>query len=308
MILHGKMHQMTANRTKNNGLLLPTLIAVGIALVVAVAGIAIGMHFLSATNSSEPSAQQNSETGGYEAYESPYDFTNLSFDAAGRPQYIADGALKSQIGVDVSDHQGEIDWAAAAADGIDFAYVRIGYRGTTEGGLFTDAYYDANVSGAQAAGLDAGVYFYSQATTVEEAQEEAAYVVGLLGGRHLELPVVFDYEPSTGTTRINNINRSTATEIAEAFCSALERAGYDTMIYGNQYDLSHLNLITITRSATVGAYALGISDTRPVWFAEYDVSVPSGQFDFAMWQYSNGGTVAGISTAVDMNIRFVDYI
>lgn len=290
----------------SSGLLTPTLIALGIALIVAVIGVAIGMHFLS-----EPASSTKTDTtqsGGVEAYESPYDFANLSFDDSGRPRYVVNGALKSQIGIDVSDHQGEIDWQAVAGDNIAFAYVRIAYRGTTEGGLFTDESYDKNVTNAQAARLDVGVYFYSQATSTDEAREEAEYVIGLLNGRSLELPVVFDYEADTTGTRIHNVSNATATEVAETFCSALEAAGYDTMVYGNQYDLARMNLLTVTHSASVGAYALGVRDVRPVWLAEYDASEPSAQFDFAMWQYSNSGAVAGVSTSVDMNIRFTDYL
>lgn len=233
-------------------------------------------------------------------YESPYDWADLSWNGD-RLAYLQGGAVASHIGVDVSDHQGWIDWNAVAADGIDFAMVRLGNRGYTEGALAADAYFDYNLDGAQAAGLDAGVYFFSQATTPEEAREEARFVLDQLGGRTLQLPVAFDHEPvANAAGRANGITGSDLIACMEVFCETIEAAGYDTMVYGNRSDMARFSPLDGTaQAATALDDAIG---GRPVWFAEYGVSTPTAPFDFAIWQYANNGDVAGIDTAVDLNI------
>ncbi len=224
------------------------------------------------------------------AYVSPYDWTGLERNGD-RLAYYEDGVLRSDLGVDVSSHQGAIDWPAVAADGVDFAIVRAGNRGYTEGALYADERFAENVDGAKAAGLATGVYFFSQAVTPDEAREEADFVLGLLAGRPLDLPVAFDHEPvSDNAGRANHLTGPELAACARAFCERIEQAGYETLVYGNKRDI-----------ARFGGDDL---DGRPVWFAEYDVAVPTGQFDFVMWQYTSAGTVAGISTRVDLNIRF----
>ena len=261
---------------------LPALIAVfaGVAvLVVAFIALGVARAGSSAVDDDNP------------AYVSPYSWENLSRDENGRLSYSEDGQVVSRVGIDVSENQGDIDWNAVASDGIEFAFVRIGYRGYTEGGLWADARYADNLDGAEAAGLDVGVYFFSQATTVEEAQEEAEYVLSLLAGRYLAYPVVFDHEPVAAENgRANDLDDETVSACALAFCERVEEGGYSTMIYGNAADMAR--------------YSSDVTDGRAVWFAEYDVDAPTAQFDFSVWQYDNGGTVAGISTSVDLNILF----
>lgn len=221
-------------------------------------------------------------------YQSPYDWSNLAWDGE-RATYLQDGQPASRFGIDVSVHQHGIDWPAVAADGVDFAFIRVGYRGYTEGVLHVDDYFEANLAGAREAGIDVGAYFFSQAITPEEAVEEADFVIAQLGGRPLDLPVAFDHEPiSEADGRADGIDPQTLTACAEAFCARIEEAGYDAMIYGN---------------AQVIAMCSGaITDTRPVWLAEYHALAPTAQFDFAIWQYSSTGHVAGIETDVDLNI------
>lgn len=209
----------------------------------------------------------------------------------GRFAYVDGGAVLSSLGVDVSDNQQEIDWGAVAADGIDFAMIRLGYRGATEGDLYEDERFWANIEGAISAGLDCGVYFFSQAQTPEEAREEADFVLERIGGATLEYPIAFDSEQSVAgvdSSRTEGLGQEEMTAIANAFCERIEEAGYRAMIYGNVYDLARYDYDTL-------------SDRR-VWWAEYDAPVPSHVVDIVMWQYSNGGYVAGIPTAVDMNI------
>ncbi|MDR2492329.1 MAG: glycoside hydrolase family 25 protein [Coriobacteriales bacterium] len=225
------------------------------------------------------------------AYVSPYDFSNLVFEE-GRCYYYQDGAIASRVGIDVSEHQGSIDWNAVADDGIEFAMVRLGMRGYTEGLLYVDEQFEKNIREASAAGLDVGVYFFSQAVSEEEALEEADFLLAQLGGRELAYPVAFDHEPiNDPSARANNVSREELTRSALAFLGRVEAAGYEAMLYGNARDAQRFDL------AALGDYAF--------WFAEYDARFPSGQFDFVMWQYSNNGSVAGISRRVDMNVHFI---
>lgn len=257
---------------------LPLLLAGAVALAL-VAVFAFGASTCSNSNS-QPAR-----------YVSPYNWEGLE-RTGDRLAYYEGGTLRSRIGVDVSSHQGAIDWQAVAADGIDFALVRLGNRGYTEGALYVDERFAENVDGASAAGLDTGAYFFSQAVTPDEAREEANLVVEQLAGRHLALPVAYDHEPvSDAAGRANQMAGEQLAACARAFCERVESAGYRTMIYGNKQDITRF-----------GGDSL---DGRPVWFAEYDAHVPSAQFDFAIWQYTNGGNVAGIPAAVDLNIAFL---
>ena len=224
------------------------------------------------------------------AYTCPYDWDGLQSNGD-RLEYYEKGVLQSRTGIDVSEYQGLINWRSVALDGIEFAYVRIGNRGTTEGTLYADAYYDYNVSGARAAGLMTGVYFFSQAVNEEEAIEEADFVLSLLGGRYLELPVVYDWEVTSGDTmRSCSASEEDAARAAQAFCDRIEAGGYSAMVYGSTFDF--------------GRMGTDIKDV-PLWLAEYGVSHPDAEFDYSMWQYTASGTVAGINTDVDMNIWFL---
>ena len=181
--------------------------------------------------------------------------------------------------------------------------VRIGYRGYTEGALNEDEYATLNIDGAQAAGIDTGAYFFSQAVTEEEAREEARFVLDILDGRALQMPIAYDHEPVHGQAgRANSVERDVLVACARAFCEEIEDAGYSTMVYGNRSDLARFaDLDGTVGGARALAAALG---DRPVWFAEYDVAAPTAPCDIAMWQYSASGQVAGISTVVDLNILF----
>lgn len=235
-------------------------------------------------------------------YESPYDWSQTAWEGASgdRAVLYRDGAAISDTGIDVSEFNGDIDWNTVAGDGVSFAFVRVGSRGYTAGALAADARCEQNLDGAAAAGLQVGAYFFSQATTTDEAREEADFLLQLLDGRALDLPVAFDHETVVDAGRANDVNGDELVAIAEAFCERVEAAGYDTLIYGNAHDMLRLGY-------GLGGAAGGreVLDGRPTWFAEYDVAQPTARFDFAIWQYSNTGTVAGISTAVDMNLRLL---
>ena len=227
---------------------------------------------------------------GCSEYVSPYNFDNLK-NEQGRFSYYEDGNLVSQTAVDVSDLQGKIDWERVSEDGIDFAMIRLGRRGYTEGNIYLDNYYYENVSGVQSEGMPFGVYFFSQAITKDEAIEEANFVIKHLSGSGISYPVVFDHEPvESADGRANNLSKNELTHITKAFCQKIEDAGYTPMIYGNAFDMERLNLNDLK----------GID----VWYAEYESSQPTGQFDFAMWQYSSTANVSGINTQADLSILF----
>ena len=200
--------------------------------------------------------------------------------------YESEDSAVGKTGVDVSAYQADIDWWAVAADGIDYAMIRIAWRGNTDGYLHEDICFEQNWAGTQEVGIPCGVYFFSQAVTVEEAREEAVFALDLLAGRELTYPVVFDYEANDGH-RLAGIDRETATACARTFCDIISEGGYEPMIYGNRYDLQYLDISQL-------------SDI-PIWFAEYS-QAPSFEEPFAMWQYTNSGSVAGIGTPADLNL------
>lgn len=255
------------------------------ARIVLVAALARALFALAACSAPEEQAPSAS------AYVSPYDWSGLA-EENGRFAYAEDGETRSLTGIDVSEHQGAIDWNAVASDGIGFAFIRIGNRGATEGAIYLDERYVENMNGATEAGIPVGVYFFSQAVTAEEAREEADFVLAMLGDTELAYPVVYDHEPVSGIEgRADGLSRAQMTENARAFCSRISEAGFEPMIYGNKRDIARFDLSQLE----------GID----VWFAEYGAAPPSGQFDFTIWQYTNDGAVAGVSTAVDLNILFV---
>lgn len=205
-----------------------------------------------------------------------------------------DGETVSRAGIDVSYYQGDIDWQKVAADGIDYAILRCGYRGYSTGEIHEDDKFKEYIAGASAAGLDVGVYFFSQATTVEEAQEEAAFTLELIKNYNISYPVVFDWEPVTNSgSRTRNFDGKTVTDCTEAFCEAVAAAGYTPMAYFNkQMAYLHLDL-----------HRLQKYDGWFAWYHEY----PDFVYDYQMWQYGSSGKVAGIAGNVDMNISFVDF-
>lgn len=199
------------------------------------------------------------------------------------------GEAETLTGIDVSEHQGKINWQAVAADGIDFAMIRMGYRGSTAGGLYEDKFFRTNVTEALKAGLSVGVYFYSQAVTVAEAEEEADYVLSCIKDYDISFPVVFDWEIVGGEdARTYSLSRAKLCECTRAFCDKIAGAGYDPMVYFTQY-LGYRK------------YILRNLSDYGFWYAEYEPQ-PHIAFDFDMWQYSETGTVAGVDGGVDLNL------
>ena len=224
-----------------------------------------------------------------------YDENLFVLDESSMTMYYNDSMFDTVLGIDVSSHQGEIDWSRVAASGVEFVMIRIGFRGYgQEGTLNLDQYFQKNLEGAKNAGLKVGAYFFSQAITPAEAEEEAAFVLQHLGGAELDYPVVYDWEVvNNKSARTNGLGVDTLTECAITFCDAVSYAGYTPMIYYNlpvgytRYDLSRLT-----------AY--------DVWFAQY-AEVPTMYYHYRIWQYTDSGKIPGIETRVDMNIAFIPY-
>lgn len=220
---------------------------------------------------------------------SPYDITK--FNALGHHMEYEDEDYETSLGVDVSYHQGRINWQEVADSGMEFAIIRIGFRGYGKtGSLNEDREFRRNLAGAKAAGLKVGIYFFAQAINEEEAVEEAEYVLSLLGEEDLDLEIVYDPESILGDeARTDGVTGEQFTKNTRAFCDRIREAGFKPMVYANMMweafmlDLSMLSDI-------------------PVWYADYEVR-PQTPYDFTMWQYTCEGRVAGIDGDVDINIR-----
>ena len=205
--------------------------------------------------------------------------------------YVTCTAGPTRRGIDVSAYQEDIDWDQVRAAGFDFAFIRIGYRGYSTGSIQEDERARENLADAKAAGMDVGVYFYAQAITTEEAAEEAAWCLEFLADEKLDLPVVYDWEWVSESARTGGIDKSTLTECVKAFCTAIENAGYQPMLYFNNHvsrDLLDLDELS----------------QYPFWLAQYrDQMDYPYQVDF--WQYTEEGTVPGIEGDVDIDLMFI---
>lgn len=201
------------------------------------------------------------------------------------------------VGIDVSEHQGDIDWQKVKDSGVDYAIIRVGYRGYTRGRLYQDEMFEKNVKGATDAGIKVGLYVFSQAVSVMEAEEEAGYILGLIQNYQIDYPIVFDWENITTSdaekARTNAVSGEDATEMAKAFCTKISKAGYNTAVYMNKYQ-------------SYNFYDLDKLSEFDIWYAEYQ-PLPSLYYEFTMWQYTEEGTVDGIEVPCDINISFKNY-
>lgn len=201
-------------------------------------------------------------------------------------------------GIDVSKYQGEIDWKKVKADGISFAFIRVGFRGYgSSGSMNTDTYYKTNIVNAVNAGIQVGVYFYSQAITRAEAVEEANYTLNLIKGMPVTLPVVMDYEYAsdsdglTGRLYHAKLSREAATDICSSFADTVRQAGYEPMVYANKSMLAG------------GLQGDILAQKCKIWLAQYSVK-PTYEGTYSFWQYSSSGQVNGINGRVDMNFWY----
>lgn len=225
-----------------------------------------------------------------------YVYDNFLLDEeSGEVTYVDDTQeIHSKKGIDVSKHQGRIDWEKVADDGVEYAFIRVGYRGSSEGALLEDDYFEENIEGALDNGIEVGIYFYTQALNEEEAIEEAEFVLELIEDYDVTYPVVFDIEePTSNSARTAKMTKEEYTKATLAFCQTIKEAGYEPMIYGNlKTFLIMLDMEQI--------------EEYEKWFAYYNEQVYF-PYEFAIWQYSSEGSVNGISGDVDMNVCMKDY-
>ena len=205
----------------------------------------------------------------------------------------SDGALQQgsgKNGIDVSSHQGNIDWASVKAAGINFAIIRVGYRGSQTGALVEDSCFKKNIQGATANGINVGVYFFTQATTEAEAVEEASMALTLCSGYNLSYPIFVDTENGSGAARANGLDKGTRTACVAAFCKTIANGGRKAGVYASKSWYNN----KIDASAFSNYF---------IWVAQYNTTCNyKGKYN--MWQYSSKGSVPGIKGNVDVNIAY----
>lgn len=194
-------------------------------------------------------------------------------------------------GIDVSQHQGEIDWAAVKASGVEFVILRAGYRGYGSGTLHPDEKAQENYAAAKAAGLKIGAYFFSQAISPEEAREEAAFFLEQIRTWELDLWAVYDWEYISAEARTAQVDARTLTACTQAFLDTVIQAGCRPMVYFN-------------RSQSETRLIMPELKEYGFWLAMYRDPIDTFAHRPDMWQYTNTGTVPGISGNVDINLWF----
>ena len=216
-------------------------------------------------------------------------FTPLDFGYEG--DYLTCLTAPSLLGVDVSSYQRDVDWEKVKEAGVEFAMLRAGFRGYGQAGILKeDSKVRQNYERAAAAGLRVGVYFFSQATSVEEAVEEAKFLLDIIGDWELQMPVAYDWECLADDYRTVGVDSRTVTDCAIAFCEEIEKAGFDTMVYFNP-----------SQSRT-DMFLAELVD-HGFWLAMYSENM-NYEYKVDMWQYTNQGSVPGIKGKADINLYF----
>lgn len=203
-----------------------------------------------------------------------------------------DSRYRSELGIDVSYHNGEVDWQAVKDAGMKFVMIRVGYRGYSEGQINLDERFEQYIQGAENAGLDVGVYFFSQAINEEEAREEAAFTVNTIDKYEITMPVAYDFETvEWADARGNHISVQQRTKNAVVFAENVKEAGYTPMIYASSDTYDAL-------------YDYRYLTTYATWIAQYneDNTYP---YSFSMWQYSKEGIENTALGGMDLNIAFI---
>ena len=201
-----------------------------------------------------------------------------------------DGSLDggNVMGIDISKHNGTVDWNAVKNAGVEFVILRCGYRGSASGVLVEDEKFRTNIKGATAAGLKVGIYFFSQAVNEMEAVEEASLTLSLIKGHKISYPVYIDVEAANG--RADGLSAAERTKVVKAFCETVRDSGYTAGVYSNKN--------WFAEKMDTGAFG-----NYRIWLAQYTES-PTYTGHYEMWQYSSRGTIPGIKGDVDLNICY----
>ena len=204
-----------------------------------------------------------------------------------------DDKYKTKFGIDVSDHQGEIDWKKVKEAGVEFAMLRLGYRGYGQAGrIVLDERFEENYQNAINNGIEVGVYFFSQSINLDEVREEADIVLRNIEGKQITYPVVFDLEKiKNDDARTDNLTNEEITNMTLEFCKIIESKGYTPSIYGNSKTLAT-------------KMTLELFNKYNKWYADY-LKEPLYPYEFNIWQYSETGRIDGIEGNVDLDICFV---
>lgn len=222
-----------------------------------------------------------------------YDYTKLVCQSE-LMKYYEDGRQVSYVGADISKYEDYVDFVKLKKAGIDFVMLRVGARGYGSGQLVADENFSNNIKRATEAGLRTGVYFSSQAVTVEEAVEEAEMVIEALEDYKITYPVAFDMGfVENDTARIEALSKAEKTEIAKTFLDTVAEKGYMTMLYGDkEWLIKEIDMSKLT------AYDIWLSQLQ---------DVPDYPYRFTMWQYTKSASVDGIAGYASLNISFIDY-
>ncbi len=204
-----------------------------------------------------------------------------------------DELYETKFGIDVSSFQKNVDWNKLKKEGVDFAFIRLGYRGYGEAGkLVIDSMFEKHAKQANENGIDIGIYFFSQAITKEEAIEEAKFVLKNIEDKNITYPICFDLEKiKYDSARTDNLTPEEITEIAIAFCEEIKKAGYTPLIYGN------------SKTFTTRMKLEMLNDYQK-WYADYQTK-PLYPYEFLFWQYTEEGKINGIDGNVDFNLQFI---
>lgn len=194
----------------------------------------------------------------------------------------------TQIGIDVSKWQGDIDFSKLKASGVEFVIIRVGSSNGLNGENFVDSKFIQNVKNANAVGIPVGIYFYSYASTIDRAISDAKWIVEQIKDYKVDLPIAFDWE-NWGSFNKFDVSFFGLTNIAKGFMDTVKDAGYDAMLYSSKTYLENIWLPT----------------SYPVWLAHYTKNTNyTGEYSF--WQMCSNGRVDGISGDVDINIRYIE--
>lgn len=245
---------------------------------------------LSAAAQEDPALFREEAEAEAGAYGADYKGNGLSHDSRFRKAVM-------KIGIDVSQWQGNINWGTVASSGVKFAIIRCGYTGMLDGKRYTDHMFDRNIKNAHAAGIKVGVYYFSQAISVSEAEAEAAYAANLIrnSGVRPDLPVFIDVEIVSATARSRMINarlsKARETEICSSFCACLEKKGLRSGVYSSKsYLQSRMDIGALSRKYIV-------------WLAHYTNKTDFGGH-YTFWQHSCTGSVNGIRNRVDCDVWY----
>ena len=214
-----------------------------------------------------------------------------NFDTTKEYYTYDDDTYTSMVGIDVSEHNGTIDFKKVKESGIEFVFIRIGWRGYTKGGIYKDEMFETYYKDAKENNLKIGIYFFSQAVSTDEAKQEAQFVLDTLGDKTINLPIVYDYETVEDENgRANNLTLFEVSNNAKAFFSLLENK-YQVMLYAN--------------TPLLKLYSQELLDKYPLWYAQFH-HTPETDTNFNIWQYSENGEVEGIEKPTDLNIMMIN--